>query len=88
MQLDTYGTHALSPSPPVTQSSETPNIESNNDMKLEKPIWYIGCVVLVFVYFNYANNQSTIQRSLFLFLPTYYEDEHGLLEAKLREQHV
>ena len=49
MQLDEYGTHALSPSPPTTQSSETPNIESDNDTKLEKPIWYKGCVVLVFV---------------------------------------
>ena len=88
MQLDEYGTHALSPSPPTTQSSETPNIESNKDMKLEKPILYIGCVVLVFVYFNYANNQSTIQQSLFLYLPTSYEDRHGLIQAKLREQHV
>ena len=88
MQLDEYGTHALSPSPPVTQSSETPNIESNNDMKLEKPIWYIGCVVLVFVYFNYANNQSTIQPSLFLYLPTSYEDRHGLIQANLREHNI
>ena len=88
MQLDEYGTHALSPSHPVTQSSETPNIKSNNDMKLEKPIWYTGCVVLVFVYFNYAHNQSTIQPSLFLYLPTSYKDRHGLIQAKLRQQHV
>ena len=48
MQLDEYGTHALSPSPPTTQSSETPNIESDKDIKLEKPILYEGCVVFVF----------------------------------------
>ena len=57
-------------------------------MKLEKPILYEGCVVLVFVYFNYAYNESTIQRSLFLYLPTSYEDRHGLIQAKLRDQHV